>query len=178
LREVDRRHAGRGALRQEDALSGTDALLTATPDLPLAISTADCVPVVISGRGEEAGALLATVHAGWRGMLGGIVARAVAMMRQRGAARAAVVGPSIGPCCFTVDDALERRFEARFPGSGRGGAVDLWHCARLELAAAGLPPDAIVAAGVCTSCDRRFFSHRRDQGSTGRHLALAWLEPA
>ncbi len=115
-----------------------DGLLTATPGLGLAISYADCVPVVIVADGD-AGPALATVHAGWRGMIAGIVGRAATELGRRGRLVAAVVGPSIGPCCFGVDEELGRRFEARFPGSAGAGTVDLWRCARQELEGAGVP---------------------------------------
>ncbi len=169
--------AGRGALASETVIREHDGLLTATPGLGLSISYADCVPVVIVADGD-AGPALATVHAGWRGMIAGIVGRAARELGRRGRLVAAAVGPSIGPCCFGVDEELRRRFEARFPGSADSGTVDLWRCARQELEGAGVPAGAITMAGVCTSSDARFFSHRRDHGATGRHLAMAWLQEA
>ena len=169
--------AGRGAFSSADVIAGHDALLTASPGLGLAVSYADCVPVVIAAEGAD-GPLLATVHAGWRGMVAGIVGRAAAALAQRGRLAGAVVGPSIGPCCFAVDAALRERFAARFPGSAGAVSVDLWACARAELLAAGVPAGGIAEARACTSSDARFFSHRRDQGATGRHLALAWRQEA
>jgi len=169
--------AGRGALASETVVPEHDALLTAATGLGLAISYADCVPVVIVAENDE-GPALATVHAGWRGMVAGIVGKAAAELAGRGRLVAAVVGPSIGPCCFTVDAALRRRFEQRFPGSAGAATVDLWRCARMELEAVGVPPAAILITGSCTVCDGRFFSHRRDEGATGRHLAVAWRQEA
>ena len=165
--------AGRGAVARDTVIHDHDGLLTATPGLGLVVSYADCVPVVIVASGPE-GPALATVHAGWRGMIAGIVSKAAAELARRGRLVGAVVGPSIGPCCFAVDDALRDRFAARFPGAAGVGTVDLWACARRELEAAGVPPAAVTVSGLCTSCDRRFFSHRRDRGLTGRHLAIAW----
>jgi YfiH family protein len=165
--------AGRGAFALAAGVPDTDALHTATPGLGLALSYADCVPVVVVAAGED-GPELATVHAGWRGMEAGIVAAAAATLAGRGRLLAAVVGPSIGPCCFAVDAALRARFAARFPGSARELTVDLWECARQELAQAGVPPAAITTTGLCTAHDERFYSHRRDAGLTGRHLAIAW----
>jgi hypothetical protein len=169
--------AGRGAGDRESVLHGHDALLTAAPGLGLVVSYADCVPVVIAASGPQ-GPALATVHAGWRGMLAGIVGDVARELARRGRLTAAVVGPSIGPCCFAVDDALRARFEARFPGSTGATTVDLWACARQELASAGLAPASVTIAGLCTASDSRFFSHRRDCGATGRHLAVAWLQAA
>lgn len=167
--------AGRGAGDRESVLREHDALLTATPGLGLVVSYADCVPVVIVASGPQ-GPALATVHAGWRGMLAGVVGKTARELARHGRLTAAVVGPCIGPCCFAVDDALRERFQTRFPGSGGGATVDLWACARQELEAAGLAPEAITVTSLCTSSDGRFFSHRRDRGSTGRHLAIAWLQ--
>ena len=168
-------HAGRGALDPTDVIGEADALSTEAADLGLAVSYADCVPVVMVARDDSGAPLLATAHAGWRGMLAGIVGQTAAALARRGRLLGAVVGPSIGPCCFSVDEALRARFAARFPGSAGPSAVDLWRCARSDLEAAGLPASAVTVAGVCTAGDSRFFSHRRDRGLTGRHLAIAWL---
>ena len=175
---VGEAEAGRGAFDSPSVIKEHDGLLTHAADLGLAISYADCVPVVIVADGEE-GPAFATVHAGWRGMIAGIAGTAAAELAAGRRLIAAAVGPSIGPCCFTVDDELRRRFEARFPGSAAGaGTVDLWRCARLDLEAAGVPAGAISVAGLCTASDGRFFSHRRDAGATGRHLAVAWRQEA
>lgn len=178
LQWVGEDEAGRGAFDAETVVGGHDGLLTGATGLGLVISYADCVPVVIVADGEE-GRAFATVHAGWRGMLAGIVGKAAAELVRSGCRPvAAAVGPSIGPCCFTVDEGLRRRFEARFPGSATAATVDLWRCARLELEAAGVPAGSVSVAGLCTASDARFFSHRRDRGATGRHLAVAWRQEA
>lgn len=169
--------AGRGAFDSASVIREHDGLLTAAAGLGLVVSYADCVPVVIVAVGEE-GPAFAAAHAGWRGMLAGIVGKAAAELSVGRRLVGAAVGPSIGPCCFTVDEELERRFEARFPGSSGAGAVDLWRCARQELESAGVPAGAVSVAGLCTSSDARFFSHRRDRGATGRHLAIAWRQEA
>jgi polyphenol oxidase len=169
--------AGRGASDSATVIREHDGLVTAAPGLGLAISYADCVPVVIAAGGE-AGPAFATVHAGWRGMMAGIIGLAAAELSRHGPLVAAAVGPSIGPCCFAVDADLRRRFGARFPGSAGAATVDLWSCARQQLEAGGVPPARVAVAGLCTSSDARFFSHRRDRGETGRHLAIAWLQEA
>jgi hypothetical protein len=177
LRWVGEAEAGRGAFDSPTVLQEHDGLLTAAAGLGLVVSYADCVPVVIVADGEE-GPAFATVHAGWRGMIAGIAGMAAAELARGRRLVAAAVGPSIGPCCFAVDEDLRRRFEARFPGSAGSASVDLWRCVRLDLEAAGVPAGAIAVAGLCTSSDARFFSHRRDQGATGRHLAVAWRQEA
>lgn len=175
---VGEHEAGRGAFDAASVLAGRDGLLTDAVGLGLTVSYADCLPVVIVAEGTM-GRALATVHAGWRGLLAGIVGAATERLGRDRRLLAAAVGPSIGPRRFRVDDALRRRFEARFPGCGtRAGAVDLWHCARADLERAGVPPAAVSVAEVCTASDARFFSHRRERGATGRHLAIAWRQEA
>jgi YfiH family protein len=178
LRWVGAAAAGRGAFDSASVVREHDGLLTAAAGLGLVVSYADCVPIVVVAEGDE-GPLYATVHAGWRGMVAGIGGLAAAGLESRGGRLlAAAVGPSIGPCCFAVDDELRRRFAALYPGSAGSRTVDLWHCARLDLERAGVPADRVAVAGLCTSSDSRFFSHRRDAGASGRHLAIAWREEA
>ena len=172
---VGEAEAGSGALDVATAIADCDALLTDVPDLGLAVSWADCMPVVIAAAGED-GVVLAAVHSGWRGTLDGIIKQAAVALGRRGRLLGAVVGPSIGPCCFVVDEELRARFAARFPGVVRGNAVDLWAAATADLVAAGVPVGHTAVAGICTASDARFFSHRRDHGSTGRHLAVAWRQ--
>lgn len=172
---VGEAEAGRGALDVATAIADCDGLLTDVPDLGLAVSWADCLPVVIAAAGDD-GVVLAVAHAGWRGALDGIIGKAAVALARRGRLLGAVVGPSIGPCCFVVDEALRARFAARFPGVVRGNAVDLWAAATADLVASGVPSGDITVAGICTADDERFFSHRRDHGSTGRHLGVAWRQ--
>ena len=174
---VGESEAGRGAFDRETVIHDHDGLLSAAPGLGLVVSYADCVPVVIAARGAD-GPELAVVHAGWRGMLAGIVGQTAALLARRGRLLGAVVGPSIGPCCFAVEEGLRKRFEERFPGSAAGGTVDLWACAERDLTSAGMPAATVSVVGLCTASDGRFFSHRRDCGTTGRHLAVAWLQEA
>ena len=195
---------GRGAFGSETVVHDTDGLLTQEAGVPLMVTFADCVPVLIVARGAGGAARIALVHAGWRGMLAGIVAKAARLLvappagakcggrrgavadrrawrggdeARGGSARlvAALVGPSIGPCSFTVGDDVGGRFGAAFPGTWQGRSVDLWLAAEQQLVAAGLDSAAVVNPRLCTACDERFFSHRRDRGRTGRQAAVAWL---
>jgi hypothetical protein len=164
---------GRGALDRDDVVPDTDGLLTTTPGLPLLVSVADCVPVVLAaGRPARA---VAAVHAGWRGMLAGIVGETARALGAYGAARAAVIGPSIGPCCFAVSADVGEAFERRWPGTHRDGRVDLWEAARRQLDEAGVRAASVVTSGLCTYHDERFFSHRREHGVTGRQAAVVWI---
>ena len=190
VRWVGSGEAGRGVDDVRTALPDCDGLVTAEPNVVLAVSTADCLPVVIVAAGAD-GPLLAAVHAGWRGVDAGIAGKAAVMLARRGRLVAAAIGPSIGPCCFVVDEELRARFARRFPASVAAPSwaapsaagtdvrgVNLWAAVVADLVEAGVPDDAIDVAGVCVSCDARFFSHRRDAGLTGRHLTLAWIPTA
>jgi YfiH family protein len=149
-----------------DAVPDADAQVTSDGRAPLVL-VADCVPIVLIAP-EAVGA----VHAGWRGLHGGIVANAVRALRDLGATRvAAAVGPAIGPCCYEVGDELRAAF-----GTVER-TLDLPGIAAGQLAAAGV--DEVHGAGMCTACTERdgaplFFSHRRDRGVTGRQAGMAW----
>lgn len=171
---------GRGATAPETVIAETDGLLTTAPGIALFVSFADCVPVFLAAERADGTPAIALVHAGWRGMADGIIGEAARSLRRNGAAlRAAVIGPSICRRCFTVGAEVGERFLALFPGSYREGRVDLWEVAKVQLGAAGLAGDNVLVSGLCTSCDERFYSHRRDGGLTGRQAALAWIpQPA
>lgn len=130
------------------------------------VFVADCLPIALYGRRG-----LALVHAGWRGLAGGIVGAAAEAVE----ATAAAIGPGIGPCCFEVGDEVLGSFSDLGEGIAAGRMLDLPEVARRLLAQAGV--DRIESAGLCTSCEAGlFFSHRRDRGRTGRQAGIAWLE--
>jgi polyphenol oxidase len=133
-------------------------------DLAGLVFVADCLPIALSGPGGTA-----ILHCGWRGLAAGIVGRGSAAV----GARAAAIGPGIGPCCYQVGDEVLAEFEALGPGIASGRMLDLAEVARRLLAEAGVAD--VESSGLCTSCDGGlFFSHRRDQGTTGRQAGLAW----
>ena len=134
------------------------------PGIAPLVFVADCLPVALAGpRG------VAMVHAGWRGLAGGILG-AVAVEATR-----AAIGPGIGPCCYEVGEEVLGVFSALGDGIAEGRMLDLPEVARRLLAEAGV--EAVESAGLCTSCETGlFFSHRRDEGRTGRQAGLAWIE--
>jgi YfiH family protein len=154
-----------------------DAVLSQLPGVAACVAVADCVPVLLA---TPDGRAVAAVHAGWRGTLGLVSAegaRALAAAAGVAAARLrAVIGPSIGPCCYQVSEDLADRFAAAFGPEvvrrGEGGPrLDLWAANREALRAAGVAEVEVLAR--CTACDRAsFFSHRRDAGQTGRMVAF------
>ena len=167
------------------AIADADGLVTRARGVALGIRTADCVPVLI--HAPDVGAI-AAVHAGWRGAVVGIAGKAVARLEELyGADPAkmiAVIGPHIRSCCYEVGLDVAGQFEARFgkgvaapSGQGRQAArLDLEEANRRALTEAGILPENLDALPECTSCDpQRFFSHRRDQGRSGRHLSVLAL---
>jgi YfiH family protein len=164
-----------------DADAGTtkpavDGLVTNTPGLLLALFFADCVPVLFVDPEHRA---VGVAHAGWRGMVGGILEETVAAMRKSFGTRPetllAAIGPCIGRCCFEVGAEVA----AEFPNETVIGTewprphVDLVTAAENRLMSAGIPPGSIARADECTSClPDRYFSYRRDNGRTGRMAAL------
>jgi hypothetical protein len=171
---------GRGARSRDDVIHDTDGLVTVAKRVALVASFADCVPVFVAGATSSSAPAIGLAHAGWRGMLAGVVDALVEAVTAVGVGQVAVVGPSIGPCCFATTDDVAARFAERFGAevvrrAGDGAHVDLWRCAAIDLERSGLASAAIVNPRLCTSCDQRFFSHRRDRGLTGRQVAIAWL---
>jgi YfiH family protein len=149
--------------RRDDPWVEADGHVTALAGVPSLVFVADCLPIAL-----VAAAGVAMVHAGWRGLSGGIIAEAAAALGD-GPFRAAV-GPGIGPCCYEVGDEVRERFGAE---AAHGRQLDLKLAARRALVAAGA--DEVHDAGLCTSCDpERFFSHRRDAGVTGRQAGVVW----
>jgi YfiH family protein len=155
-----------------------DALLTRTPGLALAVTTADCMSLLYHAPG-----VVAAAHSGWRGTAAGLPAAALAAVcAAAGCAPGAVrvhLGPCIRGCCYDVGEEVAARFpEAALRRAGDRLRLDLPTAAALALAAAGLPPGALEDTGACTACEPYwYFSHRRDHGATGRHWGLAALTP-
>jgi purine-nucleoside/S-methyl-5'-thioadenosine phosphorylase / adenosine deaminase len=143
-----------------------DGHIVRDPGLAPLVFVADCLPVALRGpRG------LAMVHAGWRGLAGGILADAAAAVE----ATSAAIGPGIGACCYEVGDEVLDGFADLGEGIADGRMLDLPEVARRQLARAGV--GEVQSAGLCTSCEADlFFSHRRDRGRTGRQAGIAWLE--
>ncbi len=169
-----------------EALRG-DALVTRTPGLLLVIRTADCLPVLLVDPDRR---VVAAVHCGWRGTLQGVLAKTVKGMTARYGCDAgrllAGFGPCIGAGCYEVGEDVRGRFiEAGFaarlfravPGRPGKHLFDLAGANRRQLRAAGVDERNIFAAGVCTHCDPRYPSYRRDPRRAGRLLSFVGIIP-
>jgi purine-nucleoside/S-methyl-5'-thioadenosine phosphorylase / adenosine deaminase len=147
-----------------------DGQATALDDVAALVFTADCMPVMLVADGA-----VAALHGGWRGLAGGIVAEGVRALRELGAEGAvtAALGPAARGCCYEVGEEVHAHFEAYDARVGERN-LDLAKVARAQLADAGV--DAIHDVGLCTMCagEDLFFSHRRDDGITGRQAGVVW----
>ncbi|MDQ7010217.1 MAG: peptidoglycan editing factor PgeF [Mariprofundaceae bacterium] len=170
--------SGPGRLHEQAA----DMLLTRQAGCAVAVRIADCVPILLAD--PETG-LAAAVHAGWRGTARGIIRQAVTHMQSHEARTGdilACIGPCIGPCCFNVGEETAAALLSSCDDASRyiqAKHTDLAGINMLQLQQAGVDQSHIEQVGGCTACDSsRFFSHRRDHGRTGRHLAVVALPEA
>lgn len=157
-----------------------DAAVTRLTGQALTVMTADCLPVLLC---DQAGTVVATAHAGWRGLCDGVLEQTVQAMGVPGAQLLAWLGPAIGPSAFEVGDEVRAAFMAQDPAAvtafrphvpGKWWA-DLPLLARQRLARVGVAQ--VYGGDLCTHSDaRRFYSYRRD-GQTGRMAGLIWLTP-
>lgn len=155
-----------------------DAAFSSSPGQVCAVMTADCLPVLFCDR---AGSVVAAAHAGWRGLLAGVLEATVGQMRVAPGEILAWLGPAIGAENFEVGEEVRTAFVAHdtsaqsaFRPHGPGKwLADLAMLARQRLAASGV--SAIYGGEWCTyAAPERFFSYRRD-GVTGRMASLIWL---
>jgi YfiH family protein len=147
-------------------LPRVDGHLTAERGLGLLVLVADCFPVALSDGNRAA-----MLHCGWRPLAGGIVERAVERFERP---PAAAVGPGIGGCCYEVGPEVLAHFED-IPGAADGRMLDLRRVIDARLSAAGVTE--VEHLDCCTSCHPDlYFSHRRDDGLTGRQAGMVVLD--
>jgi purine-nucleoside/S-methyl-5'-thioadenosine phosphorylase / adenosine deaminase len=169
---VGRTRTGAGFDDPSTALPPADILATRLAGVAVGTLVADCLPVVLAGD-----RLLVSVHAGWRGLAGGVLPTAVSLFGPP-ASIAAWIGPGIGPCHYEVGPEVVAAVDASTPRAvhrRRNGRsfLDLRATASAALRALGVPEIEVIEE--CTACSPdRFFSHRRD-GVTGRHASVAVL---
>jgi YfiH family protein len=179
-----------------------DAIITRQRGISLAMSSADCVPVMLYDPLQNA---IGLAHAGWRGTARGIAVATVEAMREQFGSEPgdiyAGLGPSIGPCCYEVSQEVQGLFlgriefdmhptAERYRNLVRESAVfsvrehthrdslrlDLWNTNRNQLLMAGLLPEHIELSDICTSCEKdRFYSHRGEHGKAGRFPSILAL---
>jgi YfiH family protein len=143
-----------------------DGQATALTDAAAIVFTADCLPVLLAAPGG-----VAALHCGWRPLAGGIVAEGVRALREVAGAGeiVAALGPSARGCCYEVGEEVHEHFAAYDARRGERN-LDLAAVAAQQLRDAGV--DTVHDVELCTICDARFFSHRRDKGVTGRQAGV------
>ncbi|WP_151735830.1 peptidoglycan editing factor PgeF [Paenibacillus tengchongensis] len=184
---------GRGSRDRSAAFQSTDGLLTNVPGVLLTSFYADCVPLFFYDPVQGVAGL---AHAGWKGTVAGIAAEMVAAMGKTFGSRpqdiAAAIGPSIGDCCYEVDDYVMdhiRRLEAELPpaegeevreiyrvseADSRKSMLNLKEMNQRIMIKAGILPTHIECTHWCTSCNNDlFFSYRKENGVTGR--MTSWI---
>ncbi|MFC1545975.1 peptidoglycan editing factor PgeF [Pseudomonadota bacterium] len=173
--------SGSGSLHSDQA----DILISNEATSSIAVRTADCLPILMA---DPVNRIIAAVHAGWRGTAAGVAIKAVEQMLKMGAEQKhlhASMGPAIGPCCFKVDSDTAEALKISVHGAGLATVYspephpNLVAINRLQLQEMGLTEDHIEALDICSCCHPdRFYSYRRDHGTTGRHLAVVALPEA
>lgn len=144
-------------------------LITTVPGLSLAVATADCLPIAVAGART-----VALVHAGWRGIVKGVIPETIAVMRAMDdEPAAAAIGPHIGPCCYEVGGEV-------IDALGGHRETTRWGTQSADLAAAAqaqIPGVDVEVSPLCTMDDHRFNSFRRN-GTAQRQVTVAWLSEA
>ncbi|MCK9267887.1 MAG: peptidoglycan editing factor PgeF, partial [Alkaliphilus sp.] len=165
--------------------SGVDGMVTDVPNIPLMAMFADCVPVFFIDTVKRT---IGISHAGWKGTKLRIGEKTVRTMTDIYGSKAeqiiAVIGPSIGKCCYEVNDIVADQLDSGFTDTstfifpkGKGKyRVDLWEANRIILNEAGILNKNIIISGLCTGCNLDlFYSYRKEKGNTGRMGAVIQL---
>jgi YfiH family protein len=151
-------------------VAAEDGQATALPRHPALVFVADCLPVLLATKNA-----VAALHAGWRGLAGGVIAEGFRALRELGGGGPvhALIGPGARGCCYEVGEEVHAAFAGDDARVGERN-LDLATVARNRLEQAGA--SAVHDAGLCTMCHPElFFSHRRDAGVTGRQAGVVWL---
>lgn len=171
---TDRRHVAAAS-----EVKGIDILMTNIPGLGLLIKQADCQAVALYDPVQQ---VIANLHCGWRGNVHNVIGQAVGQLREVFGSQPeqlrAGISPSLGPCCAEFVNYRQEFPEALWGYQVRPHFFDLWRLSFDQLRQAGLKPEHIQVAGLCTRCQGEdFFSYRRD-GVTGRNGTVLALKPA
>ncbi|MFA9559637.1 peptidoglycan editing factor PgeF [Evansella sp. AB-rgal1] len=188
IEKVTIKDAGSGVVDYQTSIKSTDGLYTDEPNILLTSGYADCVPLFFCEPNKK---LIGVAHAGWKGTVKDIAGEMIRKWQLTEGINPSdvytVIGPSIGGCCYVVDDhvidfvnnALSQKDPRPYQEISKGQyALDLKRVNKLLMLAAGIREENIIISSYCTSCsDNLFFSHRRDKGKTGRMLSfLGWKQ--
>ncbi len=178
IRIVTEDDAGKGVTRESD-IEDTDGLITDVKNIPLVVFSADCTPVLLYDDNKK---VVAAIHAGWRGTVKKIAGKAVKLMKEHFNCKPeniyALIGPSIGSCCFEFGNEAKEIFDDKYltPKDDKY-MVDIWSYNKDQLLLEGVPEKNIDLSSVCTVCNSdKYFSYRTHKEKTGRQAALILLK--
>ena len=166
-----------GGAKSSKDCPDADAYITNEKNLPIAIRTADCVPVFIFDPRHHA---IGLAHAGWKGTYKSIALKTVQRMQEKYGSQPAdlkiVLGPSIRECCYQVGVEFRDYFPSHVHDRGGCLYADVVSANRDQLLQAGVRQENIMDSGICTCCNRNYFSFRRDGEKAGRMISLMMLK--
>lgn len=175
---LNQTHSTRCVFVEEETDRDADAAITRSRGLPLAILTADCLPIVLC---NHEGTEIAAIHAGWRGLVNGIVEQTLSRMQSKSNHLMAWIGPAICRTCYAIGDEMQQAYLERYPMTatlfelrGQQYHADLPKMAEMILKEQGV--HQVFQSDRCSYEEQRqFYSYRRD-GQTGRMATLIWLD--
>lgn len=188
IKKVTSADGGKGSSDMDSAIKGVDGLYTKEKNLFLVAAYADCVPLYFLSRSSE---VIGVAHAGWRGTVRNISGEMIQKWTNDEKINVndifVCIGPSIGRCCYIVDDHVINQLAIVLDDEMMNNVynevstgqynLDLKQANYQLLIKAGILPNQIEVSSYCTSCqDDLFFSHRRDQGKTGRMLSFIGIK--
>ncbi|MCD8508651.1 MAG: peptidoglycan editing factor PgeF [Bacillus sp. (in: Bacteria)] len=183
IMEVTKEEAGKGVFHYEESIKGTDGVYTKEANILLTLCYADCVPLYFCATNKK---LIGMAHAGWKGTVKDIAGEMVRKWQEKEGVHPseiiAAIGPSIGDCCYLVDDYVINFVEDKLSNNdakpykevSQGQySLNLKDLNKLLMMKAGIREENIHVSSYCTSCNSElFFSHRRDKGKTGRMMSF------
>lgn len=186
IRVVTEQDKGKGIVKQSD-IDFTDGMITNKKQIALTVFGADCVPIFFVDTVKKA---IGVCHAGWRGTVNGIVLEVLKKLKQNYDCQpkdiVVAIGPSIGQCCFQVDDPVVKEFRQKLnfandviqPDKEDGRyKIDLWKTNAMLLKSAGVLQQNIEIAYLCTKCNHElFYSHRVTQEKRGIMVGILELK--
>jgi YfiH family protein len=166
-----------GSVATSKGCPDADAYITDEKNSPIAIRTADCVPVFIFDPSHLA---IGLAHAGWRGTYKAIAVKTAQKMQEKFNSEPSdlkiVLGPSIRECCYQVGEEFRDYFPSHIKDRDGHLYADVVGANRDQLLQAGVRPENIFDSGICTCCHKNYFSFRRDGQKSGRMISLMMLK--
>ena len=174
---VNGQHKDRGAYHRSTVLQETDALITAERRLPLAILTADCLPIFLFDPNKR---VIAMVHAGWRGVHKKIITKTVQKMsgsfKTSPSDLIVALGPALRTCCYEVGGEFRNLFPGAIYSRGKKLYFDIAAAATEQMLKCGIAAGHIYDSHICTSClHSEFFSYRKEGLRAGRSMSVMEL---